>query len=292
MKAFFTAVLLTASLCARSQALPSATPTKPVEIMLLGSTHFGQTGFYRDSPNADLFTEHRRAEVAEVNGQLQKFRPDLILIEREPEEQSTVDSLYTLFRAGRLQLSDLPEGRGRAEQYQFGFRLAKILNLNRVFGVDFYNGTSTRILTFGQNSELYLNAIGAFANKGREIEAQFKTGGLSVRDFLKILNSPELLRLTYQTLFVTPARVRNGRFTNPDASIDTTRINPRYIGAEFISHFYDRELKIYSNIVTTQLREKSQRVLVIMGQRHAAALTTIFANDPAYRIVPVSAYLK
>lgn len=290
MKKIVALALLSFSIPGNSQSPAPATP--PIEIMLLGSVHFGQTGFYRDSPSADLFTQQRQAEVAQVNEQLRRFKPDLILIEREPEEQATVDSLYALFRTDRLQLPNLPDGRGRAEQYQFGFKLAKSLNLSRIYGVDFYNGTSTRILTGGQNIEIYLNALGAFASKGREIEAQFKTGGLSLKDFLKVLNSPELLRMTYQTLFVAPARVRNGQFTNPDASIDTTRLHPRYIGAEFISHFYGRELKIYSNIVTTQLREKGQRILVIMGQRHAAVLTKIFADDPAYRIVPVSQYLQ
>lgn len=290
MKKIVALALLSFSIPGNSQSPALATP--PIEILLLGSTHFGQTGFYQDHPKADLFTERRQAEVAQVNEQLRRFKPDLILIEREPEEQTTVDSLYALFKTDRLQLPNLPDGRGRAEQYQFGFQLAKTLNLSRVYGVDFYNGTSTRILTQGQHIDVYLDALGAFASKGREVEARFKTGGLSVKDFLRILNSPEILRMTYQTLFVAPARVRDGRFTNPDASIDTTRINPRYIGAEFISHFYGRELKIYSNIVTTQLREGGQRILVIMGQRHAAVLTKIFADDPAYRIVPVSQYLK
>jgi hypothetical protein len=289
MKPLFLALFLGTCLKAQSQSAPP--PAAPIDILLLGSTHFGQTGFYRGNPEADLFTERRQAEVAQVNEQLRRFKPDLILIEREPEEQPTVDSLYALFRMGRLRLPNLPDGRGRAEQYQFGFKLGKSLNIERIYGVDFYNGTSTRILTEGENIELHLGALGAFASKGREIEGRFKSGGLSVKEFLAVLNSPELLRLTYQTLFLTPARVRNGRFSNPDASIDTARVDARYIGAEFISHFYERELKIYANIVTTQLREKSKRVLVIMGQRHAAVLTTLFTQDPAYRVVPVSTYL-
>lgn len=272
-----------------AQSTPSLPPEK-AQIMLLGSTHFGQEGMYKNSPNADLFSPKRQAEVAEVNERLRRFNPDLILIEREPEEQPTVDSLYALFKANRLKLSDLAYG--RSEQYQFAFTLGKQLNLDRIYGVDFYNGTSTRILSEGRNIDVYLQALGQFSAKGREVDAQFKADSLSVNEYLRILNSSEILDLTYRTLFVAPARVRDGHFTKPDASIDTTRVDSRYIGAEFSAHLYRRELKIYSNIVTTQLARRKSRILVVMGQRHAAVLTRIFADDPEFQVVPVGSYLK
>jgi len=265
-------------------------PPEKAQIMLLGSTHFGQEGMYKNSPDADLFSQKRQAEVADVNERLRRFNPDLILIEREPEEQHTVDSLYALFKTNRLKLNDLAYG--RSEQYQFAFNLGKQLNLDRIYGVDFYNGTSTRILSEGSNIDVYLQALGQFSAKGREVDTRFKAGTLSVNEYLRILNSPEILDLTYRTLLIAPARVREGHFAKPDASIDTTQVDSRYIGAEFSAHFYRRELKIYSNIVMTQLAQRKSRILVVMGQRHAAVLTRIFADDPEFQVVPVGGYLK
>jgi hypothetical protein len=36
---------------------------------------------------------------------------------------------------------------------------------------------------------------------------------------------------------MTPARVTEGTFKNPDSSVDTTLIDSKYIGAELISLF-------------------------------------------------------
>ncbi|HVG12728.1 MAG TPA: DUF5694 domain-containing protein [Flavisolibacter sp.] len=260
------------------------------EILLLGSTHFNQDR-YKNNPKADLFSPTRQAEVAALIKNLKAYKPDLILVERTPEEQITLDSLYALYQAGKLALQDLPHG--RSEQYQFGFRLAKELKLERIFGADYYESVSSRILTEGSNIQYFQKELDAFSQVGREADTRFQEGRLSLKDFLLFINTPSVLDLAYRVMFLNPARVRNGRFTNAPAQyVDSACITPAYIGAEYISLFYERELKIYSNIVTTQLDQKSKRILLIMGHRHAAVLTKIFEEDPAYKVIPLSTVLK
>ena len=70
------------------------------------------------------------------------------------------------------------------------------------------------------------------------------------------LNQPEVYNLVYRLRYITPARVVNGRFTNPDAMVDTAFVNPKYIGAELISVFKNRDYKIYSNIVVQALETR------------------------------------
>lgn len=267
--------------------------TKPAEktaIMLMGSTHFGQEGFYKQDAAMDLFSESRQKEIADINSQLAKYKPDLILIEREPGEQHTVDSLYNLFNAGKLKFSQLKYG--RAEEYQFGYNLAKQLGLKRIYGVDFYNGLSTRLLKEGKNLNQFAGGLAAFATMGRAADQQLKEQKLSLKGYLLKLNAPETYQLTYHTIFINPAKVTNGAFGKVDNTVDTTRVDKQHIGAEYISLFYNRELKIYSNILSAQQANQGKRILVIMGQRHAATLSKIIENDPDFKLVPLSSYLK
>ncbi|AQG79425.1 hypothetical protein AWR27_08880 [Spirosoma montaniterrae] len=261
-----------------------------IQIMLLGSNHFGQAGFYKDAPLADLFIERRQQELQQLRDQLARFKPDLILIEREPTAQSTTDSLYRLYTAGKLALTDLDYG--RAETYQIAYALGKTLRHDRIYGVDYYGGTSNRILNQGQGIEYYLDELKTFNVLGSQINEPFRQGKTTVSGYLRQLNAPEVLQKTYHLMFVTPAKVRRGLLNTTDRTLDSSRVSYDYVGADFISHFYNRELRIYANIVATQLAQKKQRILVVMGQRHAAVLTKIFENDPDYTLVPVGDYLK
>lgn len=271
--------------------VPTGVPKQQKEIMFLGSTHFGQESMYKGNPVADLFSNARQKEIADINASLARFKPDVILIEREPEEQPLVDSLYTAYRSGKLALTDLSYG--RAEQYQFGFALAKKLNHKQVFGTDYYESVSNRMLNSGTDREAFQQGLDSFAAFGRKADGGFKNGTLSLKSFLQLLNAPSVLDWTYRVLFVAPLQIKNGAFTAPPvAYVDTAYVNKKYIGAEFVSIFMERELKIYSNIVNIATQQSAKRVLVIMGHRHAAALPKLFQNDPAYKVIAVNKYLK
>jgi hypothetical protein len=289
MKPFFLISFLIAglSLSGIAQQKPSA---DKINIMLMGSTHFGQEAFHKQGAAMDLFSADRQNEVADINNQIAKYKPDMILIEREPNEQHTVDSLYQLFKTGKMKFTDLDHG--RAEQYQFGYSLAKKLDLPHIYGVDYYQSVSTRLFKDGKNLETFINSLNNLSLVGRTLDQQLKEQKLSLKGYLLQLNSPELYQLTYYNIYINPAKVTNGTFGKTDNSVDSTRIDKEHIGAEYISLFYKRELKIYSNILSVQQAHQGKRILVIMGQRHAAALTKLFENDPAYNLVPLSSYLK
>jgi hypothetical protein len=258
--------------------------------MLMGSTHFGQDAFYKQAQTMDLFSDARQKEVTQINDQLAKYRPDLILIEREPSEQHTVDSLYGLYIKGQLDLKKL--WYGRAEQYQFAYRLGKQLGLQRLYGIDHYNGLSTRLLKNGKNIEQFNKGLQDYSTLGRGIDQQFKDGKLTLAQYLLELNAPQTYDITYHTLFVNPAKVTNGNFGKIDSSVDSAFIDHNYIGAEYISIFYNRELKIYTNLLNAIQQSGGKRVLVVMGQRHAAVLSKIMQNDPDIQLIPLSTYLK
>ncbi len=87
--------------------------------MVVGFVHLAQ--IYNKEPQSDVLNPKKQTEIAKLREHLLKFRPDAIMIEAEPSEQGQIDSLYALYRAGKLDFSTLPSGTGRSERYQIGF---------------------------------------------------------------------------------------------------------------------------------------------------------------------------
>ncbi|WP_324677624.1 DUF5694 domain-containing protein [Hymenobacter sp. GOD-10R] len=261
---------------------------KPTQIMLLGCDHLRQT-YKKDNPNTDVFTARRQQELADLISRIRKFQPDLIVVERVPEGQAALDSTYALYVANKLQLADMEDGRG--EEYQLGFALGKQLGLKRIVGVNAPGGTSQSILSNGQNIDLYKEEGVQMRTFSKAKQEELASGKLTLTEYFTFLNQPAVTQMIYHLRYITPARVTNGHFTNPDAMVDTAFVNPRYIGAELTSVFKNRDYKIYSNIVTTQMAEKAKRVLVLIGGAHIGSLQSIFRDDPAYQLVPATTYL-
>jgi hypothetical protein len=268
-----------------TSAHPGNTPTS---ILLLGCSHLTQL-YKADNPNSDVLTPRRQTELAAVRDQLARYRPDGILVEELPEQQGRIDSLYQRYLQGQLDLNTLPGG--RSEVYQLGFALGKRLGLARIQCVNAPGGTSQSILNAGQNIELYEQANAEWHAFSDPFGQQLLAGTSTIGQFLRTINEPATLRQLHALVYCTPARVTNGTL-KPDEMVDAAFINPRYVGAEFISVFYNRDLKVYSNIVTTQLQTKQTRQLLLIGARHVSSLQGILAADPAYQVVPLARYLR
>ena len=279
---------LTACTATKTQpAVGQAASPAPTSILLLGCNHLA--GLHKpDNPNSDMLAPKRQAELAIVLDQLQRYRPDGILVEELPERQAQVDSLYQLYRQDKLDLRTLLGG--RSEVYQLGFALGKRLGLARIQCVNAPGGTSQSILHQGQNIELYEQATTRWRAFAAPIDQQLLAGTSTVSQYLRALNSPTVVQQLHTLVYNTPARVTNGTL-KPDPMVDAAFINPKYVGAELTSVFYNRDLKVYSNIVTTQLATHQSRQLLIIGVRHLGSLQGIFSTDPAYRLVDAAPYL-
>lgn len=270
-----------------STAVNGQAPASTTDILLLGCGHLAQL-YKADNPNSDVLTPKRQDELATVLNQLQRYQPDGILVEELPENQPHLDSLYQRYREGQLDLNTLPGG--RSEVYQLGFVLGKRLGLARIYCVNAPGGTSQSILHAGKNIELYEQATAGWRAFSDPIGQQLLAGKSTLPQYLRAINEPATLRQLHTLVYRTPARVIDGTL-KPDPMVDAAFINSRYVGAEFISVFFNRDLKVYSNIVTTQLQTHQHRQLLIIGARHAGSLQGILADDPAYRVVAAARYL-
>ncbi|NVO85186.1 hypothetical protein HW556_09875 [Hymenobacter sp. P5252] len=229
--------------------------------------------------------------MARVRAQLAKFRPDVILVEAEPKEQPQIDSLYALYQQGTLRLEDLPTG--RSERYQIGFALARQLGLPSPKGVDYYAATSQSLLSSGTNIDAFTQELRRVQSVARPLRALVQKDSLSLNDYLALVNQPAVIDLLHRMQFNTPALVMNGSFAAGGTNtVDLGKVDTEYIGAHFITLFYNRNLKIYSNILRAQQQTQSKRVLALFGVAHVGVLEELLAVNPAYDVVHAAQYLK
>ena len=259
--------------------------SQKTDIVLLGTDHFSQI-YKEDNPNTDIKSDKRKTEINTVIDLIGKYKPDCIMVEELPENQPEIDSMYNLYVKGILNTSS------RREIFNIAFPIAKKHSLKKVYCVNTPGGTSQSLLDNGDNIELYKNETMEL----REIVmAKYKAinnGTLSFKDYLTFLNQPDTYNKVYHLKYITPARVRNGIFNGTDEMIDSAFVDTKYIGAELTSVWKNRDYKIYSNIVITQLKEKPKRMLLIIGVGHVGSLKSIFRDDPEYNLIEANTILK
>lgn len=271
----FSVALLIVSIAAYPQA-------NKTDVLILGSDHLAQI-YKPENPNTDVLLPKRQKEIKEFISLIIRYKPDMVMIEVLPENQNEIDSLYSLYLQSKLNFEELPDG--RSEVYQLAFRAGKQLGLPKIYCVNAPGGTSQGILDNGNNIELYKKEGMEFRAFATAKITAFQRDSLSLKDYLIFLNQPETINKVYHLRYITPARVTNGTFKNPDAMIDTAFVNPKYIGAELTSVFKNRDYKIYSNIVTAQKHTKAKRALLVFGVAHIGSLKSIFRDDDEFEII-------
>lgn len=258
------------------------------QLLILGSDHLNQV-YKKDKPETDVLNPKRQKEIEEFASLIADYKPDMVMVEVLPEEQHEIDSLYKIYQTNKSKIDNLEDG--RSEVYQLAFRIGKQAKLNRIFCVNAPGGTSQSILDNGENIELYKNETTDLRKIVGEKYAALQNGSLSFKDFLIFLNQPETYNRVYHLRYITPSRVVNGTFKNPDKMVDTAFVNPKYIGAELTSVFKNRDYKIYSNIVNAQIKNKPERMLLIIGVAHIGSLKSIIQDDPEFELVSADKFL-
>lgn len=266
----------------------SAQHDSKIEILLVGFDHLSQ--MYNGTPSSDIFSLKKK-EIHRITDKLQAFSPQLSLVEKEPKEQKQLDSLYQAYKHGELALRDIPYG--SSETYQVGFKLAKKLGLEGVYGIDHYESTSQSLLSSGDNITLFKSGLMKLMNTARPLKKKVQQDSLSLYDYIKIINQDKFIDLSHHLIFNLPAYVTNGAFSeNGTNTVDIGPIDKEYLGAEYITLFYNRNLKIYSNILQTQLKHNSNKMVLIMGQLHIGVLRDLLEDNPNYKIVDTSVFLN
>lgn len=257
--------------------------TKPT-VMLLGVFHFaGEQVDVNTTPESlavNMLLPDRQKQIEQLVNVLAEFRPTKIVMEGLPEYQSRYDSLFQLYKAGKLNAA--PRFMA-SETVQLGFRLAKKLGSVTLHPVDarafrFHLTPEDSILTFQKYKNQTDTSFAYWEDRYDEESAYDDTlcYSLSLKQYLRYLNAPE------------KQAVSNGRWL-----VTTKRgTNQEPIGADgFITRYFNRNVRIYSNIQRIVTR-KDDRILVIYGATHMFMLKALFEASPEFKVEDVMKYLK
>jgi hypothetical protein len=241
-------------------------------VLVLGVFHMDNPG--RDLVNPglkDVLGPRRQKEICDVVDRLKNFRPTLIALEEPVGARAMQDRLDKL-AAGRYVLS-------ADERDQIGLRLARSLGHAKMYGVDFKQDLDFDAI-FRSAQELGQQALldRAFAEFNLKIKPKLESSYMephTVRELLLEGNAQEMLDLSH--------RVYMGLL--PIGKGD------RYPGSTLVARWYDRNLRIATNIARLA-EEKPQRILVIIGAGHVKLLRQFLSEIPGFQVVDCEAFLK
>ncbi|WP_156254811.1 DUF5694 domain-containing protein [Sandarakinorhabdus oryzae] len=267
--------LIGVAVAAQPKAKPPAAPP-PVQVMVLGTYHFGNPGLDINNMKADsVLTPQRQAELQRVAEAILAFRPTRVMVERQSNEPGFAVPDYATFDAAMLA--------SRAnETVQIGYRIARLAGLTAVQGIDEqpgpgepdyfpYGKLEATAQRLGQTPVLErLNGeVGAWL---KDFEAAQKTS--SVGQLLARMNDP------------------NGLQGKMDYYYGALGIGDRddQSGADLNAMWYLRNAKIFGKLM--QASQPGDRVLVIYGSGHLFWLRHFARHTPGYVDVDAMPYLK
>lgn len=258
------------------------------KVLLMGTfpCAYPQAVSYKNAKPAqiDLRVDTYQKELERMAKQIQKYNPTEIFVEINPAVQGWVDTMYYYYRTDMKDSLKKYPGFYNSEYVQIAFRIAKMCDIDDIQCVDAL-GANVR---FGKKDSLnsvlaqtaYKNTPAAKANEqkwkqffDKENEMMQK---LSVVEYLLYLNSPKRLQRAQM------------------AELETLELGNEFFpsGADAVSLSYNRNLRIYANILRRLNPTKPHRILVLFGAGHIPQLSQFFEYNDDFELLRLSDVLK
>jgi hypothetical protein len=233
-------------------------------VMVVGSIHMANPGAdFANMTMDDITSEKRQREVADLVNRLSSFGPTKIALEYAPSQDSAVNAGYLAFRNNSRALQ-------KTEREQVGFRLAAQLGHPRVYGID-----APMALDVGAVMQFAMaNGMQDFAMETQRTiqqvmsEAQQQAQTLPITGLMAAFNNPQREQLM-NSFYLRATQV--SRDTN-------------YVGAAMAADWYERNLRMLSNLHRVVTSE-SDRVLLVVGAAHAAILRSMIRDAGLWELV-------
>ncbi len=237
------------------------------KVLVVGTFHFDYPGLDEhkttDENRIDVLEEPKKTEVSELVAYLKLFRPTKIVIEARPNWGAT--NKLRAYKEGEYRNE-------RDERFQLGMRMAKDLQLDTLYSVD---SKSLMLDIYENDSTLYRSLTDKIdwdapdpyydmAENWLEYDDRI-IKEVNLVDYFKYMNSREVHNANFG-LYLT-------------GSISTGEGQ----GANYLSmNWYNRNVRIFSNIINLTEGD-SDRIMVIIGNGHAAILRQLFDASPQYQ---------
>ena len=252
-----------------STAELSADTEPDAEVLLFGVFHFANPG--QDvvkTSQIDVMTAENQNFLASLTDRLVAFKPTVVLLEFNPNNESLMQERYEQYLAGTF---ELPSN----EIYQLGFRIAKKAGLGTVHSFDERNigWQAEALLAYMPDHDPATKAKWDLLIEQITSETQKDHATKSLADLLLLSNDPERDQLN-KYLYILTNHVGAGE---------------NYVGADAAASWWHRNFRMYANI--QKHAAPGARVLAIGGQGHMAILKDLLALDRERVAVDVRPYV-
>lgn len=261
-------IIVAAIICLSFVTILSQSSTKP-KVIVLGTFHFDNPGL--DIVNTkidDVFAPKRQKEILEIIRLLKKFKPTKIAIEANYGNQK-IEQQYNDYLNNKYQLT-------RNEIDQIGYRLAKELGHKKIYPTDWSgNFDFEKVQDFAKINEQKekLDELINIVKLRSDADEKFLQNH-TFRQYFRKINLPATLQTDMEFYFHL---VDFGKDEN-------------YVGTDVLTQWYERNLKIYTNIVRIT-ENPNDRILVLYGAGHAFLLNQFLRDSRKYEIISPLKYL-
>ncbi len=242
-----------------------------LQVLLIGSSHWNNyqsEGLDVVQTNeVDILSKQYQNDLELIVSKIKAFNPDKIFVERTINYQPKLDSLYNLYKTTNW------GDRRRNEIYQLGFRTAKMLGHQRVYGVDHRNtsfpydsliktmkkaGQTKLITAFNEDIEQYEKTFNTFISEKK-----------SLQEILYFLNDKQQRKSNFDW-YLSGANKGGGINEN--------------VGSFLTAEWVKRNIYIYGSI-QKYTEPKDQRIMVLMGAGHIAVLESLMSQSSSMQII-------
>lgn len=261
-----------------NQSLDNRQKPSVVQVLLVGTSHWGN---YQQADldvvqaeEIDILSDQYQSQLDEIVSKIVEFNPTKVFVERTVKYQPKLDSLYNLYKT-----SDWGKKK-RNETIQLGFKIAKKLDHNKVYGIDYrdtsfpYDSLIKVMKTTHQESLLT-----KFENEIKTIEKEYNelvNNKIPLKDILYYHNNKN--RRKFDLGWYISQATKVGKVDN-------------HIGAFLASEWVKRNIYSYS-IMQKYTTPEDDRIMVLMGASHIAVFENLIGYNTNYEVVELQDILE
>jgi hypothetical protein len=249
---------------------PKQSGAQKPTVLVLATYHMDNPGLdLMNVQSDDVLTEKRQKEIREFVNLLKRFKPTKIAVET-PFGSVKINEQYSRHLRGEYQLT-------RNEIDQIGYRLAKELNHQKVYGIDAEGRFDIgRVFAFaGANNQQDIVDRGMAIGKRQVAEENKLIQTATITEIYKVMNDQRRIDEAHRA-YMMMSRIGKDK---------------EYPGVDLLADWYKRNLKIFSNI-TRITQSKDDRILVIIGGNHVKQLQQFIEDSGEYNLEMAGKYFQ
>jgi hypothetical protein len=263
-------------LAAAMIAVAPAAQSAPIQVMVLGTYHFGNPG--RDKVNVrvdDVTTLERQRELEALAESIATFKPTRVMVEVQRPGPTYDVTDFAGFSPAMLRTD-------RNETTQIGYRVAFRVGLRSVQGIDEQPGK-------GEPDYFPIGRVEAYAKAHGEqsyLDAAFARVQASAHQFEKEQATTSIPKMLIR--YNDPSTPMGGQ--NSYYSLLRFGDGDDQPGADLNAMWYLRNAKIFAKLIN--VAKPGDRILIVYGAGHGYWLRHFAATTPGYQLVDVIPYLQ